>query len=86
MIVKQFQTGGDRNFGYLVADDESKLAAVIDPSYYPKLLWKFAQKNDYKSGENCGKIKDSGNRSGQDGAVAQSGLQPDGAGRTGRYC
>ena len=33
MIVKQFRVGGDRNFGYLAGDMDSKLAAVIDPAY-----------------------------------------------------
>lgn len=37
MIFEQIPTGGDRNFGYLIGDKESKLAAVIDPSYNPAL-------------------------------------------------
>lgn len=36
MIFWQIRTGGDRNFGYLIGDEESKQAAVIDPSYAPK--------------------------------------------------
>lgn len=32
MILEQIQTAGDRNFGYLIADSESRLAAVVDPS------------------------------------------------------
>lgn len=32
MLVKQFATGGDRNFGYLVADENSRKAVVIDSS------------------------------------------------------
>lgn len=31
MIVKQIQTGKDRNFTYIVADEEMRVAAVIDP-------------------------------------------------------
>ena len=35
MIFEQISTGGDRNFGYLVADEQTKLAALIDPSPDP---------------------------------------------------
>jgi hydroxyacylglutathione hydrolase len=38
MIVEQFRTGGDRNFGYLVADEVSKDAIVIDASYNPAMI------------------------------------------------
>ncbi|MCK4655434.1 MAG: MBL fold metallo-hydrolase [candidate division Zixibacteria bacterium] len=48
MFVKQFLTGGDRNYGYLAADDSTKLAAIIDPSYSPKLIYDFSQDNGYK--------------------------------------
>ncbi len=48
MFVKQFLTGGDRNFGYLVADEFSRLAVVIDPSYSPKLIYDFAKENGYE--------------------------------------
>lgn len=37
-IFEQIQTGGDRNFGYLVGDGKSKKAALIDPSYIPEKL------------------------------------------------
>ena len=47
LFVKQFRTGGDRNFGYLVADPVTKKAAVIDPSYSPELLVRFARENEY---------------------------------------
>ena len=33
MFVQQFATGGDRNFGYLVADEDSNQAAIVDASY-----------------------------------------------------
>lgn len=36
MIFWQIHTGGDRNFGYLIGDEKSKQAAVVDPSYAPK--------------------------------------------------
>ena len=45
MFVKQFLTGGDRNFGYLVADESTKLTVIIDPSYSPKLIYDFAKDN-----------------------------------------
>jgi glyoxylase-like metal-dependent hydrolase (beta-lactamase superfamily II) len=36
MLFEQIPVGGDRNFGYLIADPDSKLAAVVDPSGAPK--------------------------------------------------
>lgn len=48
MFVKQFLTGGDRNFGYLAVDKETKLALVVDPSYSPKMIYDFAVENNYK--------------------------------------
>jgi hydroxyacylglutathione hydrolase len=38
MIFEQIRTGGDRNFGYLIADSESRIAAVVDPSGAPELF------------------------------------------------
>lgn len=35
MFFEQIPSGGDRNFGYLVACEETKLAAVVDPSPDP---------------------------------------------------
>ncbi len=48
MFVKQFSTGGDRNYGYLAADDSTKLAVIVDPSYSPELIYNFAQKEGYE--------------------------------------
>jgi len=42
MIVEQFHTGGDRNFGYLVADEVSGEALVIDASFNPGMIVRFA--------------------------------------------
>ncbi|TLU81553.1 MAG: MBL fold metallo-hydrolase [Chlorobium sp.] len=42
MMVKQFRTGGDRNFGYLVADEVSREALVIDASFNPGMIVRFA--------------------------------------------
>ncbi|MFH0778287.1 MAG: MBL fold metallo-hydrolase [Candidatus Eisenbacteria bacterium] len=33
MIFEQVRTGGDRNFSYLVADDEMRTGIVVDPSF-----------------------------------------------------
>ncbi|MBN1873831.1 MAG: MBL fold metallo-hydrolase [Anaerolineae bacterium] len=48
MFVKQFLTGGDRNFGYLVADEATKQALVIDPSYAPDTIVEFARGQGYE--------------------------------------
>jgi len=45
MIVQQIATGGDRNFGYVVADETSNQAALVDPSYDPDRLVEWAQRN-----------------------------------------
>ena len=42
MYIHQFRTGGDRNFGYLVGDDASKTALVVDPSFSPEAIVDFA--------------------------------------------
>lgn len=38
LIFEQIMTGGDRNFGYLIADRGAKEALLIDPSYDPEKL------------------------------------------------
>ncbi len=43
MIVEQFETGGDRNFAYLCADEKWKIAMVVDPSYDPDALALYAE-------------------------------------------
>ena len=40
MFVKQFKMGGDRNFGYLAADDSTRHAIVVDPAYSPEIIIK----------------------------------------------
>jgi len=47
LFVKQFLTGGDRNFGYLIADPESGKAIVIDPSNNPDMIVEFANQNHF---------------------------------------
>ena len=48
MLVKQFRVGGDRNFGYLAADETSRQAAVIDPAYNPDMILDFANESNYR--------------------------------------
>jgi hydroxyacylglutathione hydrolase len=48
MLVKQFRVGGDRNFGYLAADDSTRKAAVIDPAYNPNMILDFSYENNYQ--------------------------------------
>jgi len=48
VLVRQFRTGGDRNFGYLVADEGSNDALVIDPSYSPESIVQFARTAGYR--------------------------------------
>lgn len=38
LIFEQIRTGGDRNFGYLVGDQEAGQGVLIDPSYAPEAL------------------------------------------------
>jgi len=47
MIAEQFRTGGDRNFGYLVADEGSGEALVIDPSFDPAMIVRFAEEHGF---------------------------------------
>ena len=45
MLVRQIETGGDRNFAYLVGDESTRRAVVIDPSYTPSAVVQAAQEN-----------------------------------------
>lgn len=36
LIFEQIRAGGDRNFGYLLADRDSRHGVLIDPSYSPE--------------------------------------------------
>jgi hydroxyacylglutathione hydrolase len=38
MIFKQIRSGGDRNFAYLIADDRTRKAVLIDPSPDPLMV------------------------------------------------
>jgi glyoxylase-like metal-dependent hydrolase (beta-lactamase superfamily II) len=48
VFVKQFRVGGDRNFGYLIADQTTKKAAMVDPSFSPELVVRFARDKGYE--------------------------------------
>jgi hydroxyacylglutathione hydrolase len=45
VLVHPIQTGGDRNFAYLVADEPTGIAVVIDPSYTPAKVVQVAQQS-----------------------------------------
>lgn len=38
MIFEQIAVGGDRNFAYLIADEMTRRAAVVDPAYRPERI------------------------------------------------
>jgi glyoxylase-like metal-dependent hydrolase (beta-lactamase superfamily II) len=44
MILEQIPAGGDRNFSYVIADEESSDAAVIDPGFPPSRELDFLQR------------------------------------------
>ena len=46
MIFKQINAGWDRNFSYLIADEDSKEAAIIDPGSSPEEVVNLLQGND----------------------------------------
>ncbi len=46
MIFEQVRNGGDRNFGYLVADEKTRKAAAVDPSYRPGYYMRRANELD----------------------------------------
>ncbi|MBW7997793.1 MAG: MBL fold metallo-hydrolase [Candidatus Glassbacteria bacterium] len=46
MLFKQVRTGGDRNFGYFIADRKGGFAAVVDPSGAPELFFELIEKNN----------------------------------------
>lgn len=47
-IFEQLRTGGDRNFGYLIADRKAGIAALVDPSYSPEALVERAEAQGLK--------------------------------------
>jgi len=47
MIVEQFRTGGDRNFGYLAACERTGEALVVDASFNPSMIVRFAAERGF---------------------------------------
>lgn len=48
MLFQQIRAGGDRNFGYLIGDEISKKAVVVDPSSSPGVFALIAEKHGLK--------------------------------------
>lgn len=44
MIFEQIRVNGDRNFGYLIGDEASRQAAIVDASYAPELMMESAER------------------------------------------
>lgn len=38
MIFEQVEVGGDRNFGYLIGDEKTREAAIVDAAYMPERM------------------------------------------------
>lgn len=75
MFIKQFLTGGDRNFGYLIADESANSAAIIDPSYSPKVIADFANEKGYNIEYVFNTHGDSDHTNGNDEILALTGVQ-----------
>ncbi len=48
MIFEQIRVGGDRNFAYLIGDENTGSAAVIDPAYSPETVLDLATKRNLR--------------------------------------
>jgi len=48
MFFKQIRCGGDRNFGYLIADEETRQCALVDPSPDPEPALGIVQEQRFK--------------------------------------
>jgi len=48
LMVEQFRTGGDRNFGYLCVDEETGTAFAVDPSNSPGMIADYAARKGWK--------------------------------------
>ncbi|MCL5260671.1 MAG: hydroxyacylglutathione hydrolase family protein [Gammaproteobacteria bacterium] len=46
MLFEQIPVGGDRNLAYIIADEKSKEAAIVDPSFSPEKV--LARANELK--------------------------------------
>ena len=50
MFFEQHVIGAMQNFGYVIGDPATKVAAVIDPSFDARILQKVAGENGYAIG------------------------------------
>ncbi|MGF7184157.1 glyoxylase-like metal-dependent hydrolase (beta-lactamase superfamily II) [Desulfitispora alkaliphila] len=48
MLIRQFDCGGGRNLGYVIADEHVGTCALIDPSPEPEALLEFVSKKNFK--------------------------------------
>src|SRR5262245_33828496 len=46
MIFEQVETGGDRNFGYLIGDEHTRHGAIVDAAYAPERMVQEASRYD----------------------------------------
>ena len=76
MYIHQFRTGGDRNFGYLAGDDESKTALVVDPSFSPEAIADFAASHGWTILYAFCTHDHGDHTNGNQGFEAQTGLRP----------
>ena len=49
MIFEQIRVDGDRNFGYLIGDETSRQAAIVDASYAPERVLERAERSGLKA-------------------------------------
>ena len=47
MLVRQFDVGGDRNYGYIAAEESSKEAFLVDPAYSPGKLLRYVEEKGF---------------------------------------
>lgn len=47
-MIRMFRTGGDRNLAYLVANETTRDAVVIDPSYDPRSIVSYANSHEFR--------------------------------------
>lgn len=48
LVFEQIRTGGDRNFGYLLADRPCRQGVLIDPSYSPETIVQRAEQQELR--------------------------------------
>ena len=48
LVLKQFPIGPMANFGYLIGDDATREAIVVDPAWSPEEILKVAEASDLK--------------------------------------